>query len=205
MTVISARHVIPTSGRTDLALERARAYCGIMARCGARSRLGKVYAGAGAGQLRIYGGYDNFTHASQVAEKISADPAASKIMQERELNPAGDIVGPLVARRIYGTPSTEYSIALQREWQMPRANIAEAVGMMPDIEAMGKEMDVKLTSVAPVIADGLDRIMVSYWFKSMEALGNGIDNVGMSEEYQAAVMKASELGTLLRSRIVVMI
>ena len=205
MTVISARHVIPKTGRTDLALERARAYCGIMARCGARPRLGKVYAGAGAGQLRIYGGYDSFTHASQVAEKILADPAALKIMHEREMNPAGDIVGPLVARRIYGTPSTEYSIALQREWQMPRANIGEAVEMMPEIEAMGKEMDVKLTSVAPVIADELDRIIVSYWFKSMEALGNGIDNVGMSEEYQAAVMKASELGTLLRSRIVVMI
>jgi hypothetical protein len=56
-----------------------------------------------------------------------------------------------------------------------------------------------------VIADGLDRVIVSYWFKSMEALGNGIDNVGMSEEYQAAVIKASELGTLLRSRILVMI
>ena len=39
----------------------------------------------------------------------------------------------------------------------------------------------------------------------MEALGDGIDNVGMSDEFRSIVMRASELGTLLRSRIVVMI
>ncbi len=205
MSVISVRQIIPVTGKTDLATERARAYCGIMARCGARTRLGKVVAGAGAGQLRIFGAVENFTHASQVSEKLASDPAALKLMQERELNPAGEVIGPFVARRIYGTSPSEYSIALQREWQMPRANLSKAIEMMPEIEAMGGATDFKLTAVTPAIADGLDRFVISYWFKSMEALGDGMDSVGMSDEYQSIVMRASELGTLSRSRVVMMI
>ena len=205
MSVISVRQIIPATGKTDLATERARAYCGIMARCGARTRFGKVIAGAGAGQLRIYGGYENFTHASQTTEKLASDPAAIKLMQERGLNPAGEVIGPFVARRIYGTAPFEYSIALQREWQMPRVNLEKAIEMMPEIEALGGESDVKLTALAPVFAEGMDRIMISYWYKSMEALGDGIDNVGMSDEFRSIVMRASKLGTLLRSRVVMMI
>ena len=205
MSVISVRHIIPLTGKTDLATERARAYCGIMARCGARTRFGKVIAGAGAGQLRIFGGYESFTHASQTTEKLASDPAALKLMQERELNPAGEVIGPFVARRIYGTSPSEYSIALQREYQMPRANLPKAIEMMPEIEALGGESDVKVTAVAPVFAEGMDRIVISYWYKSMEALGDGIDTVGMSEEFQSIVMRASELGTLSRSRVVMII
>jgi hypothetical protein len=89
MTVISVRQIIPATGKSDLTTERARAYCGIMARCGARTRFDKVIAGAGAGQLRIYGAYKSFTHASRATEKLASDPAALKLMQERELNPGG--------------------------------------------------------------------------------------------------------------------
>ena len=36
MSVISVRQIIPLTGKTDLATERARAFCGIMARYAAR-------------------------------------------------------------------------------------------------------------------------------------------------------------------------
>ena len=77
MTVISVRQIIPATGKSDLTTERAR------------TRFGKVIAGAGAGQLRIYGAYESFTHASRATEKLASDPAALKLMQERELNPGG--------------------------------------------------------------------------------------------------------------------
>ena len=89
MTVISVRQIIPATGKSDLTTESARAYCGIMARCRARTRVGKVIAGAGVGQLRIYGAYKSFTNASRATKKLASDPAALKLMQERELNPGG--------------------------------------------------------------------------------------------------------------------
>jgi hypothetical protein len=88
---------------------------------------------------------------------------------------------------------------------MPRDNVPKAIEMMPKIEALGGETEVKLTALAPVCADGMDSVMISYWFKSTAALGNAIDNIGMPEEYQSIVTQASELGRLLRSRIVTMI
>jgi hypothetical protein len=88
---------------------------------------------------------------------------------------------------------------------MSRDNVPKAVEMMPEVEALGGETEVKLTALAPVFADGMDSVMISYWLKSTAALGNAIDNIGMSEEYQSIVTQASELGRLLRSRIVTMI
>ena len=88
---------------------------------------------------------------------------------------------------------------------MPRGNLSKAIEILPEIEAMGSDFDIKVNGVVPVMANDLDRLMVVYWAKSLEALGNSIDHVGMSEAFQKKVVETSELGTLLRSRVLRMI
>jgi len=49
----------------------------------------------------------------------------------------------------------------------------------------------------------MGRLMVGYYATSLVDLGEKIDRVGMSEAFQAIVVRAAELGTLARSRVVV--
>lgn len=205
MTVISARHVTPALGKMELAMERARTFCGIASRFGAKARVGQVIAGAGAGQVRFYSAYESFAQMGKAAEMMAADPSLIKLRQDRDHNPAGEMEGPIAARRVYGTPHEDYKITLQREWHMPRGNLSKAIEILPEIEAMGSDFDIKVNGVVPVMANDLDRLMVVYWAKSLEELGNSIDHVGMSEAFQKKVVETSELGTLLRSRVLRMI
>ena len=122
MTVISARHVTPAHGKMELAMERARTFCGIAARFGAKARLGQVVGGAGAGQLRFYTAFESFAHMGQAAEMMAADPALAKLRHDVGLNPAGELEGPVVGRRVFGTSPEGYNVALQREWRIPRGN-----------------------------------------------------------------------------------
>ena len=45
---------------------------------------------------------------------------------------------------------------------MPRDNVPKAIEMMQKIEALGGETEVKLAALAPVFADGMDSVMISY-------------------------------------------
>ncbi|GIR04253.1 MAG: hypothetical protein CM15mP14_4710 [Rhodospirillaceae bacterium] len=66
-------------------------------------------------------------------------------------------------------------------------------------------MTFKLAAVVPVIADDLGRMVVLYYYKTLEELGIAIDQIGMSEEFQKIVLKANALGTLTKSRVVCII
>jgi hypothetical protein len=45
----------------------------------------------------------------------------------------------------------------------------------------------------------MDRLSVFYGFADLAGLGEGIDRIGMSEEFQKFVMRGNELGTLIES------
>ena len=202
MTVISMRKIMPTVGKTELAISRVRAMGGIVARAGGRVRIGQVVAGEGAGNVHMYAAFDSFESISKATLKIAADPARQKLVQERELNPGGELTGPEVYRTVYGDVAADYPIVMQREYHISRENLPEALSLLPEIEKLGKDHDYKLTAVVPVIADDLGRMAVLYYYKTMEELGLSIDQIGMSEQFQKIVAKASTLGTLSKSRVV---
>ena len=54
MTVISMRQITPKIGKTELVTNRVRSMAGIVARAGARVRIGNVVGGEGAGSLHMY-------------------------------------------------------------------------------------------------------------------------------------------------------
>ena len=202
MTVISVRKMTPTVGKTELATSRVRAMAGIVARAGARVRIGQVVAGEGAGSMHLYAAFEDFSSISGATLTIASDPARATLLHERELNPAGEVVGPEVYRTIYGDVAPNYPIVMQREYRLPRENLQDALSLLPEIEKLGKSHDFKMMAIVPVIADDLGRMVVAYYNKTMEDLGKTIDEVGMSEKFQKIVMKANTFGTLEKSRVV---
>ena len=202
MTVISVRKMTPTVGKTELATSRVRAMAGIVARAGARVRIGQVVAGEGAGSMHLYAAFEDFSSISSATLTIASDPARATLLHERELNPAGEVVGPEVYRTIYGDVAPNYPIVMQREYRLPRENLQDALSLLPEIEKLGKSHDFKMMAIVPVIADDLGRMVVAYYNKTMEDLGKTIDEVGMSEKFQKIVTKANTFGTLEKSRVV---
>ena len=202
MTVISVRKMTPTVGKTELANSRVRAMAGIVARAGARVRIGQVVAGEGAGSMPLYAAVEDFSSISRATLTIASDPARATLLHERELNPAGEVVGPEVYRTIYGDVAPNYPIVMQREYRLPRENLQDALSLLPEIEKLGKSHDFKMMAIVPVIADDLGRMVVAYYNKTMEDLGKTIDEVGMSEKFQKIVTKANTFGTLEKSRVV---
>ncbi len=205
MTGISMRKITPVIGKTELATSRVRAMAGIVARAGAKVRIGSVVGGEGAGSLHMYAAWENFEALSRGTVKIASDPARQKLLHERELNPGGEMIGPEVYRTVYGDLAPDYPVVMQREYSVPRENLVDALGLLPDIEKLGKDHDYKLAAVIPVIADDLGRMAVLYYYKTLEELGTAIDQIGMSEEFQKIVAKANTLGTLTKSRVVCII
>ena len=202
MTVISVRRMTPQIGKTELATSRVRAMAGIVATAGGRVRIGQVVAGEGAGSMQLYAAFTDFASISKATLAIAADPARVKLLHERELNPAGEVVGPEVYRTVFGDVAPDYPVIMQREYRLPRENLQNALSLLPEIEKLGKSHDFKMMAVVPVIANDLGRMVVAYYSKTMEDLGRTIDEVGMSEEFQKIVTKANTFGTLERSRVV---
>ena len=202
MTVISVRRMTPQIGKTELATSRVRAMAGIVATAGGRTRIGQVVAGEGAGSMQLYAAFTDFKSISKATLAIAADPARVKLLHERELNPAGEVVGPEVYRTVFGDVAPDYPVIMQREYRLPRENLQNALSLLPEIEKLGKSHDFKMMAVVPVIADDLGRMVVAYYSKTMEDLGRTIDEVGMSEEFQKIVTKANTFGVLEKSRVV---
>ena len=202
MTVISVRRMTPQIGKTELATSRVRAMAGIVATAGGRVRIGQVVAGEGAGSMQLYAAFTDFASISKATLAIAADPARVKLLHERELNPAGEVVGPEVYRTVFGDVAPDYPVIMQREYRLPRENLQNALSLLPEIEKLGKSHDFKMMAVVPVIANDLGRMVVAYYSKTMEDLGRTIDEVGMSEEFQKIVTKANTFGTLEKSRVV---
>ncbi|MBT3331990.1 MAG: hypothetical protein HN394_10825 [Rhodospirillaceae bacterium] len=205
MTVISARIIQPTIGKTAVALQRARDAADIMARHGAKVRVNKIAAGDGAGSIVVLSAYPDFATTARVFESYQKDPDFQKLLQERELDPAGTMVGPLVARTVYGDISwDDHPVTMHRIYKVEKAKLQDALSILPDIEKLSDDTS-GVMAIVPTFGPDMDRLTVVYQFTSITAAGEQIDRIGMSEEFQKLVIKAHGAGTLVSARMVVAI
>ena len=205
MTVISARIIQPTIGKTAVALQRARDAADIMARHGAKVRVNKIAAGDGAGSIVVLSAYPDFATTARVFESYQKDPDFQKLLQERELDPAGTMVGPLVARTVYGDISwDDHPVTMHRLYKVEKAKLQDAISILPDIEKLSDDTS-GVMAIVPTFGPDMDRLTVVYQFTSITAAGEQIDRIGMSEEFQKLVIKAHGAGTLVSARMVVAI
>lgn len=190
-------------GKSDLALARVKEFGEIMTRAGGRVRVAKVIFGHGAGEIHLFCAFDDFAHGTKAATAMAADPAMAALMAEREKNPAGNLMGPEVWRTIFGEPAQK-PVLLQREYQIERKNLKDAVKLLPEIaNVMGSSNPVMAN--VPVFSGDLARMMVVYYADSLTHLGETVDKIGMSEAFQSIVDKASEHGKLSNSRVLTLV
>jgi hypothetical protein len=197
---VARRISTPHAGKTEIVKARMRTAAGIIARNGA---LGvstmQVTAGHGAGTMQLLSFVENMSHGSKVSMAVQTDPSWAALMADRESSPAAEVVGPDLARLVAGTPNPANKAMMVREYVMGRENLQAAVAMVPDLQKLTSSVSVNTTMWAPVIGSEMNRVSVVYSAADLGILGNGVDEVGMSDAFQALVTEAAKLGTLDRS------
>ncbi len=133
--------------------------------------------------------------------EMSNDPSRIALMKEREADPGGHLIGHEVFRTIYGNILPNHKVIMMREYQLPRSNLSEAVKVFPDIDALLKNEDASFMAVIPMVATNMDRLVACYYFPDMSSMEEQVDRVGMSQEMQNIVLKASSSGNLISSRV----
>ena len=200
MTVISKRVFRPLPGKGEVALSRIKRLGEALARAGGRVRLCAVAWGDGARDIHLYGVFPNMEAGGKAFSTLMADPEGAKLRAESETDPASVWEGPEVWRTVFGEPQPQFPIILQREYQIDRRNLKRAVEMLPEVQALRPDRPV--LGIVPVVSSDMARLMVGYYGTSLADIGEGIDRVGLSEAFQAIVVRAAELGTLTRARVV---
>ena len=200
MAVIVTIRVDPITGKSELVGSRLNQSSEIWASKGATTRVAFISMGLNAGQFLFAAAFDDFSSTMTAMESVYMDPAMQELMQQREREPGGKMIGPNMFRTIYGELGTLQEKAhLIRYYQMPRHNIPAAIELMGEIDALSD--DVNLTAVAPVAHEQMGMIAGVYRFNSMAHAGKAIDEVGMSEGFQNLVNKANTLGTLTSAQM----
>ena len=205
MAIISRRILKPILGKSKTALERSSKYKDIMVSNGVKARLGMFVGGELNGAIQLTAAYTDMTSATKSFASLSKNKEIMELMSKRDDDPSGHLIGPEVYRSVYGQPSPEHNILLIREYEVDRKYVPQSVELLSEVEAIGKDEDTKILGLYPIIADKMDTLFVIYYYSSFESMGDIIDRIGMSKEFQNLVNKANESGKLKASNVVRMI
>jgi len=198
MTVIAYTLARPQHGKRPTAEDRARQLGGIYAKHGASVKFARVVSGPNTGCIALMRGYADFRTAVSAFQAINNDPAHDEFWREREANPAADILtGRDIFRTVFGEVKWDtHPVSHIRQYEISRVQVAEALKLLPDVATLMSKADVNVVGALPVTGENLSSMTLSYQFRSMEHWGEALDTVGTSDEFQALVAKAAELGTL---------
>ena len=206
MSVVAIREVTPMTGKEELVENRMKRAADIVTKHGAQTRLWRVAAGQGASDYIMMSMYETFAMGATAFQNFMSDPDMIALNKERGKEPAAEIRGPNVYRMAYGAPtSPPRPILVQRMYHMPRKNMASALALAPELDKIMQTQDVSIGIGVPIVADDHETMGVVYRFNSMEHWGEAVDAMVENQEFVSIVEKASALGTLKSSRILVSI
>ena len=202
MAIISRRILKPILGKSKTALERSTKYKDIMVSNGVKARLGMFVGGELNGAIQLTAAYTDMTSATKSFASLSKNKEIMELMSKRDDDPSGLLIGPEVYRSVYGQPSPEHNILLIREYEVDRKFLPQSIEILAEADALAKDEDTNVLALYPVIADKMDTLYVVYYYSSFESMGDIIDRIGMSKEFQNLVNKANESGKLKASNVV---
>ena len=205
MAIISRRILKPILGKSKTALERSTKYKDIMVSNGVKARLGMFVGGELNGSIQLTAAYADMTSATKSFASLSKNKEIMELMSKRDDDPSGHLIGPEVYRSVYGQPSPEHNILLIREYEVDRKFLPQSIEILAEADSLAKDEDTNILALYPVIADKMDTLYVVYYYSSFESMGDIIDRIGMSKEFQNLVNKANESGKLKASNVVRMI
>ena len=202
MAIISRRILKPILGKSKTALERSTKYKDIMVSNGVKARLGMFVGGELNGAIQLTAAYTDMTSATKSFASLSKNKEIMELMSKRDDDPSGHLIGPEVYRSVYGQPSPEHNILLIREYEVDRKFLPQSIEILAEADSLAKDEDTNILALYPVIADKMDTLYVVYYYSSFESMGDIIDRIGMSKEFQNLVSKANETGKLKASNVV---
>lgn len=87
---------------------------------------------------------------------------------------------------------------------MPRSNLKKAIELIGEIDSIETMKDHWTISAAvPITGAEMDMFLAAYQFKSLEVMGQCLDEIGTSEQMQDIVTRASELGNILTADVAI--
>jgi hypothetical protein len=204
MTIISVREASPLPGGAEETEERCKQAVTIMTKHGARAWAARVIAGdrSGAGALDVYGAYPTFSEGAKSFQAFSADPDMVALRKKAQTDQVADVRGPWVGRLIFGEPaSAPRPISVHRDYQMARSNMPAVMELAPQLNKLMGSKDVDVAIGQVIHGEDHEMMRVIYRFLSMDHWGETLDHMSANEEFISLVMKADELGTLKKSRV----
>ena len=200
MSVMSRRISMPHVGKTALVIKRAKIISSVIERAGGNSMVAKIIYGDKSGAIGLFGVFADFSAACIATEAMAVDQEYQTLQAEIETSPAGDMSGPDVLSVLYGEIPLSAPVAMIRTYQIDRNNRGRALEILEKIDFLvGK--DVRLAANATLIGPNMDAMHAVYGFNSMSHMGQSIQEVGSSPEFQALVNEANTLGKLTASRV----
>ena len=203
MAIVSRRIAKPFPGKSEVVLSRVTKFRDLVIKAGAKARAAKFIGGSLNGSIQLTTIYENMTEATKSFEAYSKDPEMISLMKEREDNPAATLVGPEIYAGVFGSPSPDHNVLMLREYEMDRKSMPKAIELLSKVDEIVQKEDSKMLALRPIIADKMDALFVVYYYSSIASMGEIIDRVGMSEEFQKIVNEASEYGTLTASNVLI--
>jgi hypothetical protein len=204
MTIISVREASPLPGGAEETEERCKQAVTIMTKHGARAWAARVIAGdrSGAGALDVYGAYPTFSDGAKSFQAFSADPDMVALRKKAQTDQVADVRGPWVGRLIFGEPaSAPRPISVHRDYQMARSNMPAVMELAPQLNKLMGSKDVDVAIGQVIHGEDHEMMRVIYRFLSLDHWGETLDHMSANEEFISLVMKADELGTLKKSRV----
>jgi hypothetical protein len=205
MTAISVILAKPDVGKEEQAKERMKHRAKIMSNNGFSTRVAEGFSGPTAGHLAVQAMTENWTAMGTALTKMAADPEFIEWQQNRRKNPIGHMVRRTGLRTVYGEPQwAEFPVSYYRRYKMPRSNLKKAIELIGEIDSIKTMKDHWTISAAvPITGAEMDMFLAAYQFKSLEVMGQCLDEIGTSEQMQDIVTRASELGNILNADVAI--
>lgn len=205
MTAISVILAKPDVGKEEQAKERMKHRAKIMSNNGFTTRVAEGFSGPTAGHLAVQAMTEDWTAMGTALTKMAADPEFIEWQQNRRKNPIGHMVRRTGLRTVYGEPQwAEFPVSYYRRYKMPRSNLKKAIELVGEIDSIETMKDHWTISAAvPITGAEMDMFLAAYQFKSLEVMGQCLDEIGTSEQMQDIVTRASELGKILTADVAI--
>ena len=205
MTAISVILGKPDAGKEEEAKDRMKHRAQIMSNNGFTTRVAEGFSGPTAGLLAVQATTENWTTMGIALTKMAADPEFIEWQQNRRKNPVGHMVRRTGLRTVYGEPQwAEFPVSYYRRYKMPRSNLKKAIELIAEIDSIETmKDDWTISAAVPITGAEMDMFLAAYQFKSLEVMGQCLDEIGTSEQMQDIVTRASELGNILTADVAI--
>ena len=144
LNIISRRILRPSLGKSKIALNRATKYKDTMVSNVIKARLGLFVNDELNGSIQLTAAFQNMTIATKSFVELSKNKEIIDLMDKREVDPAGHLIGPEVYRSVYGQPSPEHNILLIREYKVDRKFLPQSIEILTEAHALVKDEDTNV-------------------------------------------------------------